>query len=157
MAALTFSRSGGEELPAKLASPLYTAVMEWLPGLRVDTARVAVSAVLSATVPSVVASSSKVMLPLGVPLPGGVTVRLAVKVTVWPCRTGFASAINETGVAAWFTTWLKTGDVLPLKFASPVYTAVNECMPTAKRVVVKEATPETSSLVLPIVVVPSSS
>jgi hypothetical protein len=52
------------------------------------------------------------------------------------------------------TVCVKTGDVLPVKFASPPYTAVIECDPTASVDVVNAALPLLSAPV-PSLVVPS--
>ena len=69
-----------ELLPLKRASPPYTAVMEWVPAVRLEVANVATPAV-SVPVPSEVTPSLKVTVPVGVPVPGGTTVTVAVKVT----------------------------------------------------------------------------
>jgi hypothetical protein len=69
-------------LPPKVASPPYTAVIEWELTARLDVAKVAVPLV-SADEPSVVAPSLKVTLPPGVPVPD-IGAMVAVKVTCCP-------------------------------------------------------------------------
>jgi hypothetical protein len=78
-------------LAAKLASPAYAAAIEWLPDVSVAVVNVATPAT-RALVPSVVAPSLKVMLPVGVPAAGEVTV--AVKVTDWPLAEGLTDEIS---------------------------------------------------------------
>ncbi len=54
-------------LPAKLVSPAYCAVTGWLPTARLEVAKVATPLALSVPIPSVVAPSLKVTVPVGVP------------------------------------------------------------------------------------------
>jgi hypothetical protein len=80
-ALLTTWLSVDDVLAAKLVSPLYAAVIEWEPAVRVEVVKTAVPP-LSVTVARVVEPSLKFILPVGVPEPEVVTV--AVNVTDWP-------------------------------------------------------------------------
>jgi hypothetical protein len=54
------------------------------------------------------------------PVPGELTVTVAVNVTDWPDADGFAEDASVVVVLAAFTTWDKAGeDVLVAKFVSP--------------------------------------
>ena len=55
-------------------------------------------------VPSVVAPSMNVTVPLGVPAPGATTVTVAVNVTDWPNLDGFADGLSVVAVSAFSTT-----------------------------------------------------
>src|SRR5881392_2805726 len=68
-----------------------------------DVVKVAMPLPSSATVPSVKAPSLNVAVPVGVPLPGGTTVTVAVNVTPWPNVDGFADAVSTVWVAGLFT------------------------------------------------------
>ena len=80
-------------LPLKLGAPLYLAVIECDPDARDAVAKVAVPLVDSGLVPSDVVPSMNVTLPVGVPVPGGFTVTVAMKVTVWPEQLGFGEEV----------------------------------------------------------------
>ena|ERR1700675_2235051 len=90
-------------LPLKLASPPYIAVMLWLPDASDEVLKVAVAAPFRTDVPSVVAPSEKVTVPVGpvgVDEPGAITVTVAISVTVWPRLEGLGDATNVVvGVA----------------------------------------------------------
>ena len=77
-------------LVRKFASPLYTALMVWLPTAIAEIGSVAVP-LLSDTVPSGVEPSLKVTVPVAVE---GVTV--AVNVTVWPNTEGLTDDVTAT-------------------------------------------------------------
>lgn len=124
----------GEVLPPTVPSPLYSAVMLCDPTLKLEVMNVATPFASSVPVPSVVAPSLNVMLPVGtavrlvglvVPLVASVTV--AVKVTLSLNTDGFGDDCNATWEFAKFT---KCGcgisDVLALKFESPSYAAVSK-------------------------------
>jgi hypothetical protein len=106
----------------KFVSPAYSAVMECAGGLTAseDVLKVAAPEPFSVPVPSVVAPSLNVTVPLGVPAPGATALTVAVNVTDWPETDGFA---EEVGVAvvveAWFTAWETPEELLLLKLASP--------------------------------------
>jgi len=94
--------SADEVLPAKFASPPYTAVIECEPAVSAVVVNVACALPLRAPVPSVVAPSMNVTVPLGVPEPLGVTV--AVSITDWPKTDGLTEDTTEVVVEALFTT-----------------------------------------------------
>ena len=73
-----------------------------------------------APVPNVVVPSLKVTVPVGVPVPGKVTLDVAVKVTDWPNTDGLAEEATVVVVETWFTVWVKFAEVLVLKLASPL-------------------------------------
>src|SRR6202035_753412 len=126
------------------------AVIEWLRRANAEVVKVAFPA-LSVPVPSSVAPSLNVTVPVGVPVVANFTV--AVKVTAWPNADGFAEETSEVVEAAWFTACDNAGEVLPAKLASPLYTAVMECVPTVNAAVLNAAVPALSVLV-PSVAVP---
>ena len=72
---LTFWPVTAELLAWKSVSPLYFAVMEWLPRVRTDVERVALPAVRR-MVPSSVVPSRNVTEPVGMPNPGAVACHL---------------------------------------------------------------------------------
>jgi hypothetical protein len=114
------------------------AVIERVPA---DTLVVlnAATPLLSAFDPSVTVPSLNVTPPVGVP---AVEVTLTVNVTDCPYVDGFSDEIiAEVVVAALFTVCVRIGDVLPVKFVSPAYTAVIECEPPAKVEVANVADP----------------
>ena len=79
---------------------------------------------LRVLVPIGVAPSLKVTVPVGVPVPGAVGVTVAVKVTDWPKTEGLTEETPAVVVPALLTVCVKLGEVLVLKLASPLYTAV---------------------------------
>src|ERR1700693_874840 len=148
---LTVCGKTGEVLPGESASPPYTAVIECDPTARVDVVNAALP-LLSVPVPSTVVPSLNVTDPVGVPVVNDFTV--AVKVTGFPCLEGFSEEVTVLDVAAFVTVSVSTAEVLPVKFASPPYTAVIECDPTASVDVVNAALP-LLSVPVPSTVVPS--
>jgi len=70
-------------LPEKVASPLYLAVIEWVPTDKPAVLEVQVkgAAAGNVQVPIVAAPSRNVTVPVGVPVAGGLTVTVAVNVT----------------------------------------------------------------------------
>jgi hypothetical protein len=87
----------------KLASPLYSAVIEKLPECVNVTVSVAVPVADSGLVPMVIVPLRNVTVPVGVPAPGGVTVTVAVKVTACPTADGFADEVTVVDVLALLT------------------------------------------------------
>src|SRR6476619_3775250 len=85
---------------------------------------------LSVPVPSVVAPSLNVTVPVGVPEPGPVAVTVAVNVTDPPKFDGFVPDTTAVVVADCCPTCDVVDDVLVTKFVSPPYTAVIECVAT---------------------------
>jgi hypothetical protein len=71
---------------------------------------------LSAPVPSVVAPSLKVTVPVGVP---AVEVAVAVNVTDCPNLLGFSDEVRVVELAAGFTVCVSAVEVLVEKVASP--------------------------------------
>ena len=63
---------------------------------------------LRVPVPRVVAPSLNVTVPVGVPLPGGAAVTVAVKVTAWPNTDGLPEAATAVLVSALVMGVLKT-------------------------------------------------
>ncbi len=86
-------------------------------------------------------------MPLAALPAAGCTV--AVRVTVWPKMAGFAAETSTVELAAWFTVSAIAGEVLPVKFVSPLYFAVIECEPPPRVEMASWAAP------LEIVAVPS--
>ena len=74
---------------------------------------------LKVPVPSVVAPSLNVTVPVGVPLPGATTATVAVNVTDCPKTDGFADEITIVVVLGMLTVWVRVEEVLVLKFVSP--------------------------------------
>src|SRR5690242_7628405 len=81
--------------------------------------------VLRLPLPSLVAPSLKVTLPVGAPALGGAAATVAVKVTVWPAVAGFAAEVSLAVTAALLTVCV-TGEaaLLVVKLESPLYAAV---------------------------------
>jgi len=57
---------------------------------------------------------------------------VAVKITDWPNVAGFRFDTTPVAAVAWFTVSVKTAEVLPEKFPSPLYFDVIECEPAVK-------------------------
>src|ERR1022692_3691346 len=93
----------------------------------------------SVPVPSVVLPSLKVTIPVAVL---GVTV--AVNDTDCPNDDGLVPEVTVVVVEPTFTTCTSTEEALELKFESPLYTAVIECVPTDNAEVLKVACPPLS-------------
>jgi hypothetical protein len=86
----------------KLLSPAYTAVIVCEPMASELILKVAASPD-SVPVPSVVAPSLKVTVPVGVPLPGATTLTVAVNVTDCPYAEGLPDVLTPVVVLALFT------------------------------------------------------
>src|ERR1700674_2513113 len=123
--------------------------MLWLATDRLEVVKEAWPA-FSVAVPSVAAPSMNVTVPVGVPEPGAFAVTVAVKVAACPNTAGLADAASAVALAAWFTAWLSAADVLVVKLASPLYTAVMLWLATDRLEVVKEAWPAFSVAVLSV-------
>lgn len=150
-AMVTLCVSAAEVLAAKLASPLYVALIVCTPAIRSGMENVACPA-LSVPVPIAAAPSKNVTVPVGVP--GELSVTVAVKVTVWPAVAGFSEEVTAVLVGTPTTVCVKTAEVLASNVASPWYAAVIEWEPTASAEVDSVAWPALS-VAVPIVVVPS--
>src|SRR5438876_12202094 len=108
----------------------------------------------SVAVPSTLAPSLKVTVPVGTPAPD-VTVELSV--TVCPTMDGFGVDVRLVDVAAAagaLTTWFTVAEVLTANVALPLYVAVSGWVPTASVDVTSEALPLTS-VTVPSTVAPS--
>src|SRR5437899_7640688 len=108
----------------------------------------------SVTVPSAVAPSLNVTVPVGTPAPD-VTVELSV--TVCPTMDGFGVDVRLVDVAAAagaLTTWFTVAEVLTANVALPLYVAVSGWVPTVSVDVTSEAVPLTS-VTVPSTVAPS--
>ena len=66
------------------------------------------------------APSLKVIVPVGVPLPGATTLTLAVRITGWPNTVELVEELNATLLAFLLTVWLRVPEVLVLKLVSPL-------------------------------------
>ena len=89
-----------------MPSPPYTAVIEWGDPLKESVAvlNVATLEPFSVPVPSVVAPSLKVTVPVGVPVEEGeLSVTVAVNVTEAPEQDGLADEATDVDVPALFT------------------------------------------------------
>src|SRR5437879_12534108 len=78
----------------------------------------------SVAVPSTVAPSLNVTVPVGTPVPGATGLTTAVRVTAWPNTDGLGGAVRLVVVCE-FTTWVRAAEVLALKWAlrlTPVVT-----------------------------------
>ena len=98
--------SAEDVLVVKLLSPPYTAVIEWGDPLKesVEVLNVATPEPFSVPVPSVVAPSLKVTVPVGVPVEEGeLSVTVAVNVTEAPEQDGLAEEATAVDVLALFT------------------------------------------------------
>ena len=126
-------------------------MIECDPTVSVDVLNVALP-LLRTPVLNVEVPSLNVTDPVGVPVVDDFTV--AVKVTGFPCFEGFSEEVTVSDVAALFTICISTAEVLPVKLASPPYTTVIECDPTASVDVLNVALP-LLRIPVPMVVVPS--
>jgi hypothetical protein len=103
----------------------------------VDVLKVAMPP-LRVAVPNTVVRFWNVTVPVGVPL---AELTVAVNVTAWPDVEGLGEEVSVVVLAIFFTTWLKFGEVLVAKVASPLYTALIKYEPAASAEVVKVAVP----------------
>src|ERR1019366_4364330 len=89
-------------LTLKLPSPLYAAVMLWVPAVSVEVENVATPLPFRAEVPSCVVPSRKLTVPVGAPAVPGVVV--AVNVTVWFRFAAVGAELSAVLVFAFCTT-----------------------------------------------------
>src|ERR1700738_4446849 len=111
--------------------------MECDPTVRVDVVKVAWPLPSTDPVPKVEVPFLNVTVPVGTPLPGGVAVTVAVKVTGWLKTDGLAEELTVVVVADLFTAWgaaLSLPLLLPQPLA-PVNTAVTVWLAAASAVV----------------------
>src|ERR1700674_4484128 len=95
--------SGAEILAVKLLSPLYVAVMLRTLGRSELVDNIAFPVLSTIRVPRLVVPSLKVIVPVGVPAPGGGTATVAVKVTLCPKTDGFGVLARVVVVVGWMT------------------------------------------------------
>jgi len=150
------SVSAAEVLAARVALPEYLAVIECVPTVSVDVAKVATAPPFSVPLPSVVVPSRKVTVPVGVP--EVLDEIVAANVTGAPLDAEAAeltsAAVVEIGAAAVMVS-VSAAEVLLAKVALPEYLAVIVCAPTESVDVVKVATAPLFSVPPPSAVVPS--
>jgi hypothetical protein len=124
-------------LPAVLAFPAYAAVTVVAPAGSVVTANL-VEPFTRVPVPSTVEPALKVTDPVAKVVAELTT---AVNVTDSPSAAGLTDEKSCVVVAAWFTVWCTTADVLFADDVFPLYAAVMAYVPAAKVRVVMVATP----------------
>jgi hypothetical protein len=92
-----------------------------LPTVSDDVVKVATPAPSSEPVPSVLPKSLKVTAPVGMPDPGALACKVAVKVTVVPTTEGFTLDRMPVVVPSGFTTWgaAESSSELARKLLSP--------------------------------------
>jgi hypothetical protein len=154
--ATTVTDTALEVDPEKLASPEYITVIVCIP---IESVLLLTDPdpPLSVAIPSDAAPSKNVIVPVGVPEPA-VGVTTALNTTLCPLVTCIAEAESAVVVLVFAATTIVTGatpDVDSLKFVFPAYTAVTECVPTARLDELNVAIPDPFSTPLPICVVPS--
>jgi hypothetical protein len=69
--------------------------------------------------PRVVVPSLNVTVPIGVPLPGAITLTVAFRVTDWFKTDGFGVAVSAVVVEGTFTVCVTAVDVLARKLVAP--------------------------------------
>src|SRR3989441_2175860 len=107
-----------EVLAANVALPPYAAVSGWLPAASVEVESDALP-LTSGAVPSTVAPSRNVTVPVGTP---AAEVTVAFRVTACPVVEGFGVEVRLVVVAAaagGFTIWVTTADVLAANGGAP--------------------------------------
>jgi hypothetical protein len=139
------------ELPETVLSPPYDAVMVWLPTASVETEIVATPLAFNCALPRVVSPFRKVTVPVGT-AEDDPPLTVAVSNTAWPKVEGFGTAVTLVVVAIFPTTWFTVFDVATPLLASPLYLAVNGCVPSVKVLVVKLALPSVSATVANVLV-----
>jgi hypothetical protein len=152
-AGVMVSAIGPDVLPAKFALPAYLQVIECVPTVSVDVAKVATALLFRVPVPSEVAPSRKLAVPVGVP--EVLDVIVAVNVTWVPLVAEATELTNAVVVATGMMVSVAAAEVLALKLESPPYAAVMECVPTVSIEIVKVAIPLLFRVPVPSVVVPS--
>src|SRR5438105_3685803 len=98
--------------------------MVWLPTASVVLLKEAVVTplvVLTLTgLPVLLPSIWNWTVPVGVPVPGAVMLRVAVNVTFCPDTEGFVPVTTAALVLALLTVWVTAVELLTLKFVSPL-------------------------------------
>ena len=100
------------------------AVTVWLPPVKVVVLKEAVvtpPVVLTLTgPPALLPSTWNCTVPVSVPMPGAVTLIVAVKVTFWPEADGLAEDTTAVVLLAFVTVWVMAVELLAAKFVSPL-------------------------------------
>jgi hypothetical protein len=95
--------------------------MVWLLAVRLVVAGLVASPPVRVTgLPKFVPSMTNCTVPVGVPLPGAVTLTVAVKLTLWPANEGLTEESTTVLVVPLATIWVRAKAVLLEKLASPV-------------------------------------
>ena len=92
--------------------------MAWVPTVSAKVVNVALPPE-SVAVPSVVAPSKNVTVPVGVPAPGAAALTVAMNTTEWPNTEGFTVDVTVVETDALFTVCVMAAEVLPPKLLSP--------------------------------------
>jgi hypothetical protein len=103
---------------AKVASPPYTAVMEWFPVESPDVVKAATPAPFRAAVPNRDDPSRKATDPVGVPDDDTPTT-VAVKVAGELDFDGLGLDVRDVVVPRGVTVWVRAAEVDPAKVTSP--------------------------------------
>jgi hypothetical protein len=117
-AALTVSARAIDPLASLFASPLYEAVIVWLPAASVAAVYLAEPAVSLTRSPTAAEPSIKVTVPVG-----SVPATVAVNVTACPAVTVVAELDSEVVDKPFLTASTTVPDVLAAFWLSPPYTA----------------------------------
>src|SRR5262245_5338293 len=103
--------------------------MTWPPGVAKLAMKVALLPAPTGALPSTVAPSRKVTVPVGVPAPGATAASVAVKVTAWRGAAGLTDDVRATAVAARLTVTAAAAEVLSAKLLVPAKEAVSAWLP----------------------------
>jgi hypothetical protein len=136
-------------LPLNFPYPPYTAVIECELTESELVTNVATPDPFNVPVLSVAAPSLNVTVPLGVPVPGLAALIIAVNATACPQTDRFNEEVTTAADADLFTVCVNVGDVLPLNFPYPPYTAVIECELTESELVTNVAAPDPFNVPVP--------
>jgi len=151
--AMTISVTLAEVEPALFASPPYCAVMVCVPAVRADVVSVATPEELRVPVPSAVAPSSKVTVPVGIGAPAA-GVMVAVNVRLAPRLALALDAARAVLVVNLLTVTTTAVERDVAKLVSPLYCAVMVSLPTGSAEVVSAARPDAVTALEPSVVAP---
>src|SRR5213594_302662 len=94
-----------DKLVLKFPSPLYAALMVWLPTTSELVLNAAGPEPFTATGVRSVPSTVKVIVPVRVPAPGATALTVAVNVTDWPVTDGLPDEATAVVVLALLTVW----------------------------------------------------
>ena len=111
----------------KLESPEYAAVRECEPALNVESTSIALPLPFNVPIPIESVPSKNLMVPEGVPLPGGFAVTVAQIVSTCSNAEGLSLELSTVVVESCNTVCMNVADVLVKKFELPLYTATIEC------------------------------